>query len=106
MVGNRPADEREQWHHRGQLRRRGRDIRAAVLRRGAEGQEGYTAGGSLVLAFSPASRKVKEGGKSAAEGIRWRKEWGDVGNDERAREPAMEESTRGGGVDGSADVFG
>lgn len=97
MVGNGPADEREQWHHLGQLRRRGRDIRAAVLRRGAEGQEGYTAGGSLVLAFCPALRKVKGGGgKSTADGIRWRKEWGDVGNDERAREPAVEESTRRG----------
>ena len=105
MVGNGPADEREQWHHRGQLRRRGRDIRAAVLRRGAEGQEGYTAGGSLVLAFCPASRKVKEGGKSTAEGIRRRKEWGYVGNGGRAREPAMEESTRK-WLDGSADVFG
>ena len=36
------------------------------------------------------------GGKSTADGIRWRKEWGDVGNDERAREPAVEESTRRG----------
>lgn len=39
MSRNVPADENQQRHHTRQLRRRRRDIRAAILRRSAQGQE-------------------------------------------------------------------
>ena len=64
------ACEMKQRHHSGQLRDRGRDIRAAVLRRGAKGAQGYNAGGSLVfpvLASSTVGRQrrseTRGGGK-------------------------------------------